>query len=368
MEKLKIGEVIYNLRKEKGVTQEELAHFIGISAAAVSKWESGISYPDITLLTGLATFFNVTIDKLLNFKIELSDEEVMKLYSECEALFSNKYNLEKAIEVSKNNVLNHSNSYLLKLRIGFLFVSYSWKAEDEEKGNDMLRYAIKLFEDVSVNCTEIELVEAALFQLGGIYTELKEYDKAIEALNRIHKSQCDPNDILSSIYIKQEKYKEARRLLQGKLYKCIHEISMACMGLTTSYEKHEKDYDTAEKYQKLALNVKKIISKDENTSLILMLEYLRLAEVYLKANKYNKAIETLKLMMDNIRASDINDFGKDINNIWCFNEVTVAKRTLTLNLYENISKIFEEPIYDVIRENKEFTSILNELKGLEPSE
>lgn len=37
LEKLKIGEVIYNLRKEKGVTQEELADFIGISAAAVSK-------------------------------------------------------------------------------------------------------------------------------------------------------------------------------------------------------------------------------------------------------------------------------------------------------------------------------------------
>lgn len=368
MEKLKIGEVIYNLRKEKGVTQEELADFIGISAAAVSKWESGISYPDITLLTGLATFFNVTIDKLLNFKIELSDEEVMKIYSECEALFSNKYNLEKAIQVSKNNVLNHSNSYLLKLRIGCLFFAYSWRAGDEIKGNDMLRYAIKLFEDVSVNCTKMELVEGALFQLGAIYAELKEYDKAIEALNRIHKSQCDPNDILSSIYIKQEKYKEARRLLQGKLYKGIHEISMACMGLTTSYEKYDKDYEMAEKYQKLALDIKKIISKDENTSLISMLEYLRLGEVYIKSNKYNKAIETLKLMMDNIRANDINDFEKDINNIWCFNELTFAERTLTLNLYENISKIFEEPIYDVIRENKEFISILNELKRLEPSE
>ena len=50
MEKLLIGDVIYRLRKEKGITQEQLTNFTGVSAVAVSKWESGISYPDITLV------------------------------------------------------------------------------------------------------------------------------------------------------------------------------------------------------------------------------------------------------------------------------------------------------------------------------
>lgn len=56
MEELLIGEVVYKLRKEKGITQEQLANFIGVSTAAVSKWESGTSYPDITLLPAIATF------------------------------------------------------------------------------------------------------------------------------------------------------------------------------------------------------------------------------------------------------------------------------------------------------------------------
>ncbi|EKN40768.1 putative DNA-binding protein [Clostridium botulinum CFSAN001627] len=56
MEKLSIGEVIYRLRKEKGITQEQLANFIGVSTAAVSKWESETSYPDITLLPVIAIF------------------------------------------------------------------------------------------------------------------------------------------------------------------------------------------------------------------------------------------------------------------------------------------------------------------------
>ncbi len=141
MEKLLIGEVIYKLRKEKGITQEQLANFVGVSTAAVLKWESGTSYPDITLLLTIATFFNVTIDTLLNFKIELSDEEVMDIFNECEKLFSNG-EIHKAIDKSKKYIINYTSSYYLKLRIGFLFIMYSWKSTDEEKckGNDRLFY------------------------------------------------------------------------------------------------------------------------------------------------------------------------------------------------------------------------------------
>lgn len=62
MEKLAIGDVIHKLRNDKGIIQEQLANFIGLSTAAVSKWESGISYPDIILLAIIAAFLNVSID------------------------------------------------------------------------------------------------------------------------------------------------------------------------------------------------------------------------------------------------------------------------------------------------------------------
>lgn len=77
--KLHIGEVIYKLRKEKGVTQEFFANTVGVSIAAVSKWENENSYPDITMLPSIARFFNTTIDKLLSYEVEISNEEVMKL-------------------------------------------------------------------------------------------------------------------------------------------------------------------------------------------------------------------------------------------------------------------------------------------------
>lgn len=58
-----VGRTILALRKEKNVTQDELASFVGVSAQAVSKWENG-GAPDCALLPGIADFFGVSIDAL----------------------------------------------------------------------------------------------------------------------------------------------------------------------------------------------------------------------------------------------------------------------------------------------------------------
>ena len=60
------SEKLQQLRKRKGLTQEELAEFLYVSRTAVSKWESGRGYPNIDSLKALAAFFGVTIDELLS--------------------------------------------------------------------------------------------------------------------------------------------------------------------------------------------------------------------------------------------------------------------------------------------------------------
>ena len=60
-----IGKQIQLLRKQKNITQETLAAEMGVSVAAVSKWENGNSMPDIIMLCALADFFRVTTDELL---------------------------------------------------------------------------------------------------------------------------------------------------------------------------------------------------------------------------------------------------------------------------------------------------------------
>ena len=63
--KLNIGNIIKYLRKEKDITQEELADILGVSYQSVSRWETGVCYPDMELIPVIAEFFGVTSDMLL---------------------------------------------------------------------------------------------------------------------------------------------------------------------------------------------------------------------------------------------------------------------------------------------------------------
>lgn len=62
---LPIAEIIRNKRREKNVTQDELAQALGVTFQSVSRWETGVAYPDIELLPSIALFFGITTDELL---------------------------------------------------------------------------------------------------------------------------------------------------------------------------------------------------------------------------------------------------------------------------------------------------------------
>ena len=63
---MELNEKLRELRKQKGLTQEELAELLFVSRTAVSKWESGRGYPNIDSLKAIAKLFGVTIDDLLS--------------------------------------------------------------------------------------------------------------------------------------------------------------------------------------------------------------------------------------------------------------------------------------------------------------
>lgn len=78
-----IGDNIKRLRSEKNITQEQVSVAMNVTCAAVSKWERGETYPDITLLQPLAHFFGVTLDELMGYdqkKIQAEIDDIITLY------------------------------------------------------------------------------------------------------------------------------------------------------------------------------------------------------------------------------------------------------------------------------------------------
>lgn len=74
MDNVKIGNLINKLRKEKGMTQLQLAERLHISDKTVSKWERGLGCPDVSLLTDLSRVFGVDLEKLLSGQLDANEE------------------------------------------------------------------------------------------------------------------------------------------------------------------------------------------------------------------------------------------------------------------------------------------------------
>ena len=81
MDQIKIGTFLKTLRKEKNLTQEQLAEQLGVSNRTVSRWETGSNMPDISLLTEIAEFYDVSIPELIygERKSENMREEVKEV-------------------------------------------------------------------------------------------------------------------------------------------------------------------------------------------------------------------------------------------------------------------------------------------------
>lgn len=75
MKKKTLGMMISSLRKEKGMTQLELAEKMGVTDKAVSKWERDLSYPDLHSIPKLAEIFGVSVEDLMQNRLESQREE-----------------------------------------------------------------------------------------------------------------------------------------------------------------------------------------------------------------------------------------------------------------------------------------------------
>lgn len=81
MDQKKIGSFLKELRKEKGITQEEFAENLNVSGRTVSRWETGTNMPDISLLVEIAEVFDVSIPEIINGerKSEIMEKEVKEV-------------------------------------------------------------------------------------------------------------------------------------------------------------------------------------------------------------------------------------------------------------------------------------------------
>ena len=105
-----IGQNIRRLRRERDITQEGLAEFLGITAQAVSGWECDRSMPDIAQLPLLANIFGVTTDEILGVNVAAREANIDEICKNARKTHADGYG-DEAIRILRKGLLDYPNSY-----------------------------------------------------------------------------------------------------------------------------------------------------------------------------------------------------------------------------------------------------------------
>ena len=205
---LMIGDKLKKLRRNRDLTQEEVAAHIGISYQAISKWERGDGYPDITMLPTLANYFGVSIDELIGMD-EISSaqrlDDINQKWQENREKGSHKEN----VELMRSALKIYPNNALLLIQLS---ASLERLDGTEKEKKEYLRESILLHEQILRYCDDSEIRGAALFNISDAYYRYGDYEKAVEyatklpnlyktretALVRILKDDAEKNEVAKS--------------------------------------------------------------------------------------------------------------------------------------------------------------------------
>lgn len=224
--RVNIGRTVARERRRRGVTQEELAAHLGVSKAAVSKWELCQSLPDVSLLPRIAAYFSLTLDELFNWRDELTEEESAALYAEVYA--QGERDLAAAHERLRALAEEHYSDASLLLMLASLLTMWatgmatpSAQAGEEDASPDadeLTDEAITLLDRVLEVATEPGTLYLAqqqkattLFQAG----RLEEAAALLEPLVRRQDAGA-PTMLLASAYRRLDRGDDALDLLQAE--------------------------------------------------------------------------------------------------------------------------------------------------------
>ncbi len=288
MNHINLKDTLYAKRREKGITQEQLASYLGVTKASVSKWETGQSYPDIVLLPQLATYFDISIDALINYNPQMSAYDIRQLYIQLAKDFSEKPFDQVFMGIEKI-VKQYFSCFPLLQQMGILLLNHFQHAE-EEKQKEILNYAITLFARIKSQSRDLSLCKQSNCLQALCNLALENPVEAIQLLGDVDVVLLDEPGILANAYVMQGNVEKAMEILQISTYQhLLITVNTLITSLSmVSYEEHKFDSMVLRIYE--LLQVFEIPQLHPTTALT---AYLSIASNYAMQSKTEKAIEEL---------------------------------------------------------------------------
>lgn len=362
---MSIGTTIKRLRKEKKITQELLAEYLGITSRAVSQWECDRTAPDISQLPALANIFQVSADVLLGIDVAQKDKRIAELLEKAQKKWELGYNAE-AEKILRAGLKEFPDSYKIMVdlmgrvwRLG----KNSAESADKEK---ILQETVSLGERILAGCTDDSIRHDAIQLLCYTYPQIGETDKAIDLANQMPSRFLSAGNLLCSIYTGTKLFEIKQNELFITIATNLHyEICYNNRPLDDG--SYPYTYSEFIELLKKYLAILDIIFEDKNYGFCTQLigwTHIRLAQYYMLENQPDKALESLQ-----IAAKCSVWFDTEYNPEDKYTCLLLRGRKfggMTHNISENDClhqlKEMVKPVFDSLRETPEFKAVEDMLR------
>lgn len=362
--KLQIGENLKCLRKEKDITQEELADILGVSYQSVSRWENNTCYPDMELLPSIAGFFGTTVDQLLGVNQALEKEKASEYLARYQEAIS-RGAVYDCIEIARKGAAEYPNNYALLNKLMYaLFIAGDEDGNIPEWQENMAKYDAEITsigERIMKYCPDPDIRLEATARLAFNHCEMgrKEQGRAVyETLPPL--LFCRENQIWRGLR-DDEKLPFTRK-----------QIDRNCDGLSEglynlAWGRLLPDEDLITVYEKM-FALDELIQDGDYSNLHFHFAQNRcgMARVYARLKKPEKAFEQLRLAAKSAFEFDSRPDSGIVHSLllgdkeWRKTDFETDDTRTCREIMRD--KWLANPDFDDIRSTAEFEEIINSLK------
>ena len=362
MKEINIARAIINKRKEKGITQEELANHIGVSSASVSKWETAQSYPDILLLPQLAAYFNISIDELLGYEPQMTKADIAKLYRK---LYENlsPATFDEVIAECRETIKKYFSCFPLLLNMGDLLINASAVNGVDDAFFALTAEAKALFFKVRTESDDMELVKAALSMEAMCAMILGNPDEVIDLLGKTMVHPQPQEVLLASAYHMLGKNTEAETVLQIGIYQNI----LSAFDLLSAYPICAgQDPARFDEIVKRALSLVETFHLKELQAPTIGF-YVAAAQGYLANQNTEKALDLLEQYTEIVTGDMIGPLKGDgfFNLVDKWLEETIIETPIAPHKaikQSLVESVIDDPAFSVLHNNPRFQIIVKKLE------
>ena len=360
---MEIGRRIQRLRREKELTQEQMAAALGVTSAAVSKWETNAAIPDVGMLCPLARLLGTTVDALLDFRPALEAEEINALLEERRKLFEEN-RLEEAAASCEALLREYPNDLQLKCAMAGIYIMYMPSCSNTDWIDRQMERAVILLEE-SRKSGDPSLAANARSMLVNLYIMREELDKALAILDEEPVVQLNARTVRANILLRKGELDEAEKLYQTELWSAGRDVALGLVGLYNTACRRE-DWARALERIDAAMAVEQVLHAEELGGLTGSLHMLQ-AEVLLRQGKPDEAMECLRSYVDRSLAQWARMKGREEIHSGFYDKLTVrASGMSAAYLAKYVRAVLEESgELALLREREDFQTLLARLAEAE---